>query len=98
MIDTILTTANKNKKEITKVIKCDQIILNEAQNHLEITSTIELEQNASAELENERAITNDGDGDFGDGGDFDGEWDYLLNKNDLLFLDRFFKKFYIQNK
>ena len=48
-------------------------ILNEAQNHLEITSTIELEQNASAELENERAITNDGDGDFGDGGDFDGE-------------------------
>ena len=32
LIDTILTTTNKNKKEIAKVIKCDQIILNEAQN------------------------------------------------------------------
>lgn len=47
------------------------------QDHLEITSTIELEQNVSAnefdEFESERTITNDDDGDFGDGGDFDGE-------------------------
>ena len=54
-------------------------ILNEVgtQDHLEITSTIELEQNVSAnefdELESERSITNYDDGDFGDGGDFDGE-------------------------
>ena len=47
------------------------------QDHLEITSTIEHEQNDSAnefdDLESERSITNDDDGDFGDGGDFDGE-------------------------
>ena len=87
--------SNFNDNDFTSDNFSQEDILSEVdtQDHLEITSTIEHEQNDSAnefnELESE-IITNDDDGDFGDGGDFDGEWYYLLNKNDLLYFRSFF--------